>query len=400
MDKPEGSIKFRRLAILLITAIVIGTSAVTILSAGRAIVPVQGFRNPYGSFVGGDFLVFYTAADTALQQSATAAYDPQYLNDREDQLAGQSTPDMPFFYPPIALFLWIPFAVLPYLPAFYAWLVATLGPLMLVLRRISGQWLVCAMVLASPLVLKAAVTGQSGNLVAALVGGALLLLNRNPVIAGILLGGLAFKPHLALALPICLAAGGHWRTFVSTGLTAASLAIASVAVFGVSSWAGFLENAQAHAGDYFSDDAELWHRIPTVVVSVQQLTGDATVAWTVHLITAVGSVATAAIIWRRSYDELARSTALAAAMFLATPKALYYDMGVFCIPMAYVATEAFRGVFHPPSLLFMAALWALPSFGELGQILGWQPGPLLLIAALVFAAVRVWREAHLPDREP
>ena len=52
--------------------------------------------------------------------------------------------------------------------------------------------------------------GQNGFLSAAILGGGLLCLNRFPFIAGFIFGFLTYKPHLAILVPVVLAAGKHW----------------------------------------------------------------------------------------------------------------------------------------------------------------------------------------------
>ena len=58
------------------------------------------------------------------------------------------------------------------------------------------------------------------------------LLGRRPVIAGLLLGALVVKPHLALLVPFWLAAGGQWRAFLAAGASALCLLAISWLAFG------------------------------------------------------------------------------------------------------------------------------------------------------------------------
>ena len=53
--------------------------------------------------------------------------------------------------------------------------------------------------------------GQNGFLTAALLGGALVVLDRRPILAGILIGLLVYKPQYGLMIPIVLAVSGRWR---------------------------------------------------------------------------------------------------------------------------------------------------------------------------------------------
>ena len=59
--------------------------------------------------------------------------------------------------------------------------------------------------------------GQNGFLTAALLGGALLLLDRRPWLAGVLIGLLAYKPQFGVLIPIALLAGRRWSTHRGRG---------------------------------------------------------------------------------------------------------------------------------------------------------------------------------------
>ena len=54
--------------------------------------------------------------------------------------------------------------------------------------------------------------GQNGFLTAALLGGALHLLDRRPWLAGVLIGLLAYKPQFGVLIPIALLASRRWST--------------------------------------------------------------------------------------------------------------------------------------------------------------------------------------------
>jgi hypothetical protein len=58
--------------------------------------------------------------------------------------------------------------------------------------------------------------GQNGFLSAGLFGAALLALPARPILSGVLFGLLAYKPQLALVMPIALLAAGQWRTVIAS----------------------------------------------------------------------------------------------------------------------------------------------------------------------------------------
>src|SRR5258707_15512486 len=67
---------------------------------------------------------------------------------------------------------------------------------------------------------------------AAPIGGTLYLIPIRPVLAGICLGLLAYKPQFGLLFPIALIAAGHWRVFASAGMTAIAMYVLSWLAFG------------------------------------------------------------------------------------------------------------------------------------------------------------------------
>ena len=92
-----------------------------------------------------------------------------------------------------------------------------------------------------------AVGGQNGAMTAALLGGGLMLVDRRPIIAGILFGMMIYKPHLAVMLPFALLAGRRWLVAFVTGATAALLVVISVAVYGVDAWLHYQHNIDCAA---------------------------------------------------------------------------------------------------------------------------------------------------------
>jgi len=108
----------------------------------------------------------------------------------------------------------LPLSLLPYLASLAIWLAATLAVFLLVLWRIGRLPLIFLLSLAFPGTWINFICGQNGFLSAALLGGGLLLLDRFPLVAGLLLGLLGFKPHLAFLVPVALLAGRHGKALL------------------------------------------------------------------------------------------------------------------------------------------------------------------------------------------
>ena len=81
--------------------------------------------------------------------------------------------------------------------------------------------------------------GQNGFLTLALLGAALLTLERRPILAGVLFGLMSYKPQYGLLVPIFLIATGRWRAIAAASVTVALLAALSFAMFGAQTWQAF-----------------------------------------------------------------------------------------------------------------------------------------------------------------
>ena len=131
-------------------------------------------------------------------------------------------------------------------PALLIWQASTLAGYVYSIRRITEDlpnWLLPA--LAYPAVFVNLTHGHNGFLTAMLFGLALLSLNKRPIIAGLLIGCLAYKPHFGLLIPLALLAGGYYRTFASAAVTVIALCAASTLAFGMEIWPAFFDSFSA-----------------------------------------------------------------------------------------------------------------------------------------------------------
>ncbi len=139
------------------------------------------------------------------------------------ELFGEPLPFHAWSYPLFSLLLFWPLAQLPYFVALAAWtfgLFAIFAAMTLSRVERSARPLLLLLLLLAPATLINTVGGQNGFLTACLLVGGILLLDRRPVLAGILFGLLTYKPHLGLVVPFVLLALGAWRTIAAATATA------------------------------------------------------------------------------------------------------------------------------------------------------------------------------------
>jgi len=173
-------------------------------------------------------------------------------------------------------------------------------------------------------------------LTAGLFGGALFLLDRRPIAAGILIGLLSYKPHLGFLFPIALATGGHWRTFAAATVTAALMAAASWLAFGTDTWLAFFANIGHTEQAFLSEGAADLGKMQTAFGTVRTLGGSEALAWYVQAAVALAAAIAVAALWRSRAGEDIKAAALGTAAMLATPYLYTYDLVVLAVPLAFL----------------------------------------------------------------
>jgi hypothetical protein len=350
-------------------AIVYTTVLVHFYSAGAWIVDRAG-RPLYT-----DFACAWAAGVQALYGAAAALYDPTEFVKIQTALLGVSDPLYPNWpYPPTFFFLFAPFSALPYSWGFIAWDLTTLAGCLVVVYFVVRRRAAVALVLASPFTAWNLLAGQNGFVTASLLGASLLLLERQPVLAGVFIGCLSYKPQFGIMLPLALAASHRWRAFASAAVTAAVLAGASMAAFGPAVWEifprGVFEQANLILLSGGQDDPLAdWGRIQTVYGLMRDLGGSGTLAALAQGLTTVAAGIVVWVVWRSTARYALQAAALSSAALIATPYAFAYDMAAIAIPMAFLAKDQMscgllRGEQTILLALFGACLAALVIFGD------------------------------------
>ncbi len=368
----------------------------------RTLLPVDDrLLNYGGGFVGGDFVVFYSAGVAAAAGQALTVYDVAAFADHlQTLLARPSPPGLDYLYPPAALFVWVPFAGLSYLHALWLWTSIMVLALAWCSWKLAGHWLGGLFAVISPVVVHSLAAGQTGAMLATLTALGLIYMRSKPLLAGGLLGLLAIKPHLAIALPICLVAGRHWRVILGAALSAVALHILSIVIFGFELWPPFLEVLAGHSNKFLTQDNKLWAKIPSVLISVSRVVGDGPVAWIAQIVVGLAALGSAFFVWSRVEDQFLRVTALVIATVLVTPKVMNYDLAVLILPVSVAVGDIARGRKVPvSSMIIVTILWGFHYLSP-SPILGWHPGPVIFSLVLAYTMFLACQQpARLPQKE-
>jgi hypothetical protein len=353
--------------------------ALTALAAAGWIALSPGGLDREGRPIGTDFVGFYTASRLALDGRAALAYDVGAHWAAQKALFGPKLGYTAFFYPPPALLISLPLALAPYFWSLAASLAATGYAFYRVLRLYLPS-LDPAAFLAFPAVFVNAAHGQNGFLSAALIGGGLFAMDRSPALAGVLLGAMAFKPHLALAIPFALVFARRRTTLIAAAATATAFAAASLAAFGEPAWSGFFADGRfarlALENNLVGDE-----KMQSVFAAVRLMHGSLGLAWGTQIATALCALAALWRLERRAFRAPAEAAAIVCAGLLASPFLLDYDLTLIAIPLAWLFREGSRTGFLPfeKALLALAFVLPLVSRGIAGAV-GLPLAPLIIAA--------------------
>jgi hypothetical protein len=348
--------------------------------------PSLGASNPT------DFVSFYAAGKLTLAGTPALSYVRSAHAAAETAAIGLGHPYVYFFYPPTFLLWCAPLALLPLRAACLVFEASSLGAWLLVANRILREpgWTWIVPVLAYPAVIWTLFLGQNAFVTAALLGATTLLLDKRPIVAGITLGLICYKPQLALIAPIALAAGGYWKTFGAATLTVTLCVILSAMLFGTGIWPEFFA-ALKGSGSVYNGDVTLGTYI-TSYGAVRVLGGNPALGWLVQ--TAVSFIAAGAVawIWHRKPRTAVQSAALASGMLLSAPVALMYDMTVLMVAMAWLVRDGRKTGFLAWEKLTLAFCFLVPSVSlVMAQAIRVPIGPLAPAAILILCLVRTVR---------
>lgn len=343
-----------------------------------------------------DFAVWWMGGVQALHGNAAELYDPDGYARIQ---AAMFRPGEAFYlnwpsYPPTFFLILAPLAMLPYRYALMSWNVVTLLGCVTIVYLIVRRRAAIALALAAPFTAWNFLAAQNGLLTGALLGGSLLFLERRPILAGVFIGCLTYKPQYGILIPVALVAAWQWRAITSATITAAMLAAASIALFGVQSWTAFPRGFVVQTTkSLLADQHSNWGYLQTVYGLARQLHGGADVAWLVQGAATAGLAAVVWLVWRSRVGYALKAATLSAAALLATPYAFAYDMAALVIPAAFLASDQLRRGLLPGDkaiwiVLFGAPLAVLVALGDNAHGTTFGGTPVSLLAALaLFAAI-------------
>ena len=347
--------------------------------------------------LGTDFSNVYAAGMLASNGKPDVAYDWPSEHAVEKAIFGRDVPFYGWHYPPQFLLVAEILALVPYGWALALWMATTLSAYIAIIRVILPQPTAVLVALAYPAVFVNLLHGQNGFINTALLGGALLLLDRRPITSGVLIGLLAYKPQFGVLIPLMLLATARWTVLAAASATVLAACTVTLSMFGTKVWVAFAASTTLTRHVVLEAGSIGWEKMQSIFSAVRMWGGGVDLAYMAQGALALGVAAGLIWLWRSEAAVDLKASALAVAALIATPYVLDYDLMILAVAIAFYVRHGLARGFHNFELSLLAFAWIAPFLSRpLAEATGIPLGLAAQIVLFIMALCRARREAAQP----
>ena len=347
-----------------------------------------------GRPLGTDFISFWSASDMVWQGRAADVYVLKHHAAEQLTLFPhiKQYGYTAFLYPPTFLLLCLPLALVPYFWSLFIWLSLTGYACWRGVKKFlpdKTPWVVIA---GFPAGFGTILHGQNAFLSCALFAQGVYFFNKNPVLSGIFLGLLCFKPHLVLCVPVVMVVARQWRALWAFMATVCLFALVSWGVFGAATWEGFIQNIP-FATDVLEKDYVGYAKMVSIFAAVRLLHGSVLLSWICQISVNILVLSVLIHIAMRRRASLETGMMLIVSALIVTPFLLDYDLMILAPVLAWSVSQAQKQGFMSYERLIVSCAFLLPMFARpVALLCHVSLSPLVLLALAYSVARRGLRE--------
>jgi len=353
----------------------------------------NGTLDQWGRPLGTDFSNVWAAGHMALEGSAPKAWS------WPDHFAVQQwvhhKADVDFFgwhYPPPFLLVASLLALMPYVPALIVWQIATLAPFVWLMWRLVPRREAILLTLAAPVTLICLMSGHNGFLTALLLGGGLALMDKRPLLAGMMFGCLLYKPQFALIIPPLLLATKNWRAVLGATASSGALIGLTLELWGWPVWQAFIESLPLTRHVVIEQGSTGFHKIMSPFAAIRLWGGPVPLAYAVQTAATASCVAAVAWIGWFGKSPNLRNALTCAAVLISTPYVLDYDYVVLLPAIAFLWRDSEEKGWLDWDKSLLAFVWIVPLAAR--NIAEFTYLPVGLASAVAIFAIALRRAAR------
>lgn len=339
---------------------------------------------------GADFVNYWTSSVLAQNGQVQEIYDPFRFHQIQEDLFGREFDDRIWPYPPHALLLVYPLGVLPYLGAYYVWILSGLALYLFAATGKVRPSLYASALLLAPATIVNVLAGQVGFFTAALFLGGITLVDRRPFLAGVLFGCLTIKPHIGLLIPLALVAGKLWRPFLSASVTTLILVGLSAVLFGLESWAAYFE-VVTRAQKWLLEEGTGYYTymIPSAFMAARHLGFGPSVGYLLQIPFCLFAAWLVYKGFRHGGDRQLQLQLIIVATVIFNPYILTYDLTLLSVAVMLATVRALKTGFLSGEAHTLAAAWFLPLYLPIINYIKLPVSMIILSAFALYLAKRL-----------
>ena len=361
-----------------------------------------------------DFDAIRLAGQMALKGAIIQAYDIHTMYAAEMAAGGGAASSMPWAYPPQFDLIATALALLPRAAAYLLFMLPAFAVYMYALHRLARERLLETIVLVLPSLFFTILIGQNGLLTGALIGLFALITLKGGNLAGIPLGLMVIKPHLAVGLTVLTLARRRWSVIaIAAAVTIGTGALATLA-FGLGVWPAFLSGARQTSA-LLGDGAFQMFRLSSVYAAAHSMGAPVGVAMAAQIATAVLAAGLVVYTVRSGWSAQLQLGMAVLCTLSVSPYIYDYDMPIFGVALALILPDLLARTSRLETAVFFA-LAAVSTVWSVALILTYGSGPAVLkqeqaghvisisgltyLAVIAFATVVLRRPQDANDAAP
>ncbi|WP_051311009.1 glycosyltransferase family 87 protein [Bradyrhizobium sp. Cp5.3] len=285
-----------------------------------------------------DFAAFYIVAQKVWLGDVDLTYRFQSFVKMQAEASADATSFMPWTYPPQFDLLLSPLALLPGWAAYLSFTALTLGAYLATLRAIAEKNFALVLIVSFPAVAVTIGSGQNGFLTGILMGLACINIERRPFLAGIALGAMIIKPHLAIAAGVYMLLIRRWPVITAAGVTIILSSLVCTIVFTPSIWGAWLEGVRESASFLQEGRYPLFRMISTYAMLYAMGGSSAAAAWGQALAACLALGTLTLGVVRGPSPRFALGVAVLASVMI-SPYAYDYDLPIVGVALAMLLPD-------------------------------------------------------------
>jgi arabinofuranan 3-O-arabinosyltransferase len=306
-----------------------------------------------------DFCYMWVSGKIAVSGDPFRVYDYSAFSSLQAILVSPPIGNYPpfhFLYPPTFLLFTLPLGLMSYFVAFAVWTIATLILYLAAVYMILPRTAALLAAVTPFCVTENIILGYNGFLTAALIGLSLAFLERRPLLSGIFLGLLTYKPHFGILFPFALFASHRWRAISSATATSVIFAVIATATFGFQGWSAVIDSLLDRTSGLSTDQG--------LVLTLQSAFGllywagaGARVAWIAHLAVAAAVTLVVCVVWAKRIPYSLKAATLCVGSVMVTPYVQIYDLCILSIAITFLVSDELSRGFLPGEPTAILICW-------------------------------------------